>query len=151
MLWKGNLSGFHQFLIPPEGILGDPPEIGEVHVNQTEPVAVAAVPLEIVRQRPVEESTDIRAALQCLIQAGQIAGKEVDAVQVMHIAVQLNLIVAAEAVFCDVHGFSVALIEVAHTEIQHLRGYRPFQRCTGIARILGDMYLSSAYPTRQTR
>lgn len=134
---------------PIEGILRNPAEGGVVHIHQPEPVGIAAVPLEIIQQRPVEIASDVGTGLDSLGQASEIPGQKIDAVRVVNGSVQKKLVVAAEAVFCDVPRQAIAFMEKPRAVVQYLRSHGPFQGGPGEAGIPG--HIGKACPLRPGR
>ena len=60
-------SGPDHLPVPAERILRKPLTGGEIHINQTETVTIAAVPFQIVRQGPMEIAPDIGSAFHGLV------------------------------------------------------------------------------------
>ena len=76
----------------------------------------------------------IHAVFQALGQLPQVAGEEIDAVGVVDGPVQINAVIAGQAVFRDVDGAGVALVHIQDAEVHHLRGDLPLGRGEGEAR-----------------
>ena len=62
--------------IPPGAVFQHPPLAGIVHIDQPEALSIATVPLEVIRQRPVEEAPHI-GAFQPFPQFPQIPVQEI--------------------------------------------------------------------------
>ena len=101
--------GIHNGSVPVGAVLQNAFSGGEIHKDQTKAFAVAAVPLVVVRQGPVEVAPDLRAALAAAPETQKIAVQEVNAVGVVDLTVQTDNVVAAQAVFRDVDGCMVPL------------------------------------------
>ena len=98
----GNASGAGDLAVPTEGVLGDAPAGGIINVDEPKAFAIAVAPLEIVGQRPVEISPDVHAPFHSLPKTGKIPRQEVDPVGIVDLPVQIDPVIAAQAVFCDV-------------------------------------------------
>ena len=85
----------------------------------------------------MEIASDVGTGLDSLGQASEIPGQKINAVRVVNGSVQKKLVVAAEAVFCDVPRQAVALMEKPRAVVQHLRSHGPFQGGPGEAGIPG--------------
>ena len=81
----------------------------------------------------MQVAPQIHALFDALAQAAQIPGEEVDAVGIVNLAVQVDLVVAGQAVFGDVDGAGVALVDVQDAVAHHLGGHLPLGGSQGEA------------------
>ena len=110
ILWARCEPVLYHILVPVKRILGNTAAGGVIDEKQTESFAITVVPFEIVCKRPVEIALDIGAVLNCPAEGIQVAGQKIDALYVVDFTVQIDAVIAAETIFCDIAGQRIALI-----------------------------------------
>src|SRR6478609_8585446 len=105
-----------------------------VDVDQAEAILVAFAPLEVVEDGPVEVAGDRDALGGGALEAAEVAREEVDALRVVDLAVEVDEVRVAEAVFRKNDRELVALGLEARRPVQRLRGdLQPGERAARVA------------------
>src|SRR5688572_1695011 len=123
------------FTVPVIGILRRALLRLVVDVDETEAILVALAPLEVVEDRPVEVAGDRHAFRRGALEAAEIVREEVDALRIVHLAVEVDEVRVAVAVFRkNDREVLVALgLETSRPVERGRRDLQPRQRAARIA------------------
>ena len=94
-------------------------------MHDAEAVAVSLLPFEIIKEGPQEIPADVRPFIRSTLHIGEIGIHKVDAVGIMHTAVQGQDIVTGHAVLRDIHRHMVTLIEEFQSPVNAFRCHGP--------------------------
>ena len=81
-----------------------------VDIDQAEALGIAAVPLKIVGQRPVEKAADV-CPFTSSVKRKKIAVQKIDPIRVVDLPVQEYVVVAAQSALRHIERQPVAFIE----------------------------------------
>lgn len=90
--------------VPEGGTLGDAAARREIDEEHAEALRVAFLPFEIVEQRPMKIAEERDALSGGASEGDEIARGEVDALRIVHFAVERNPVARRAAVFGDENG-----------------------------------------------
>src|SRR5258708_39551886 len=95
-------------------------ERAEVHVNQTEAVVVAVVPLEVIHERPVEITAHIDSFGEGAPDAAQHAARVIDARAIRDSTGGRSTAASAKAGAWDPHGVAVTVCRPARARVEQV-------------------------------
>ncbi len=108
-------------------------------MDQPKALLVALGPFEIIHQGPVKIAADIDAIIHCPLQFAQVAAGEVDPLGVIGMAIQIDPVVAGDAVFGDDNGQLVALMQVARPPVEGFLLSLPEEEGLGVTPLIGAL------------
>src|SRR4051794_5863469 len=92
----------------------------EIDVDQPESLAIAAMPFEVVHQRPMEITSDVNAVLQGAMEHEEVPTDVIDSLRIVTFSVQRDPITVAQAVLGDYDRKLVALEKKARAPVEAL-------------------------------
>ena len=101
-----------------------------VDIDQTKALCIAAVPLKIIGQRPVEKAADV-GAFAAFAKRKQVTVQKIDSVGVVYLPVEIDPVIAAQAAFRYVKRKLIALVEKGVAILHDLRCDRPLEGGAG--------------------
>ena len=103
-----------------------------VDIDEAKALGVAAVPLEIIGQRPVEEAADV-GAFAAFAKRKQITVQKINSVGIVYLPVEIDPVIAAQAAFRYIKRKLIAFVEKGVAILHDLRCDRPLEGGAGEA------------------
>ena len=107
---------------PERAVLQNPFLRWIIDIDQAEALGIAAVPLEIIGQRPVKKATDV-GMFAPSAEREQIAMKEIDPIHVVNCPVKVDMVITAQSALRHVERQPVAVKEKGITMLSGVMGH----------------------------